>query len=68
MVGPIHLTSDDTVRQLAGEARGDKEVVQPPAGVLGTGIHHVRPEGVCTLLLRIEVPVQVYTQVSPAFF
>ena len=60
MVGPIHLTSNDTVRQLAGETRGDKEVVQPPASVLGTGIHHVCPKGVCTLLLRIEVPVQVY--------
>lgn len=47
----VYHLIDDTLR--------DENVVQPPTDVLGPRIRHIRPEGVRTLLGRIEVPERV---------
>lgn len=55
VVAPHRLITDLTVTQAWQEGGGQQEIIQPPAHVLGAGVHHVGPERVGVGLLRVEL-------------
>jgi len=54
LISDLHVT-----HVLVHQSFGGDEVVQPPAHVLGPGVHHVRPEGVALFFVRIKVSKSV---------
>lgn len=55
VVAPHGLVTDLTVTQAWHKGGGQQEIIQPPAHVLGAGVHHVGPEGVGVGLLGVEL-------------
>lgn len=54
------FVADLAVAQAWHQRGGQQEVVEPPAHVLGAGVHHVGPEGVGVGLLWVELAEAVH--------
>lgn len=54
MVATHDLLLDNAVTQVLLESLGDHEVIQPPADIFGTGVHHVGPEGPAVAGVGVE--------------
>lgn len=55
MVATHRLVADLAVAQARHQTRGQNKVIKPPTDVLLASAHHVGPEGVGVLLLRVEL-------------
>ena len=55
VVASHRLVADLAVAQAWQQGRRQQKVIEPPAHVLGAGVHHVGPEAVGVGLLRVEL-------------
>lgn len=60
VVTPHGLVPDLAVTQTWQQRRRQQKVIEPPAHVLGAGVHHVGPEGVGVGLLRVQLAEAVH--------
>lgn len=60
VVASPHLVPDLTVAQGGQQTAGQHKVVEPPAHVFVTSVHHIGPEGVGVGLLRVQLTEAVH--------
>ena len=59
MITAHDVFADGTLAEAVDERVGDQEVVEAPAAVFRSRVHHVSPEGVGAALVRIEMAERV---------
>ena len=56
MIRSIYLVTDLVVTNFIHKPLGSYKIIQTPANIFGSGIHHVSPERVFFLLVWVKMP------------